>query len=544
MARIYFIIVLSFVLLLASCGQVGTITGGEKDVVSPRIIVENVQPPIGSINISPQEIIIPFDEYIELNKPAENIQVTPADVKLDYSIRGKSVVLKVKEGNWEPNTTYTIYLNRAVKDITEANDSIIGYVFSTGDFLDSLQTAVQVNDAYTGKPIEGVTVGLYSAPLINDTSKVEPRYYASTNKEGIAIFRNIKDATFYIYAFNDENRNNRLDATEKRAALRKPAVLDTLFEVGPIIRLMPPENDVLQIVSNEVRPTANWCLGFNRSLNEDESFEFLLPPPNLVIWNNQRDSLTAFYETTKNSGSFSGVLHVAEIKDTISKKYFFRDKAKLEIKSNLVNKQLSANDTLKLLSNEPFQVFDTTLILLSGIEKGDSVKRRLSYSLDSISPLERSLYFERGNQEKLFINIPSSAMRGQNYALTDSLNLDFTLQKEKETGTMIVEFDTLPAYGTLYITQKASQKTIKVLFDGIDKQSHRIDFLQAGEYNFHYLLDEDKNGKWSTGSIFKDIEAESVVWFSTVSTIRANWEVKTTLTIKKVKEDPNTLNSK
>jgi hypothetical protein len=543
MARIHFIIVLIVILLLTSCGQVGTITGGEKDTVSPRIIVENVQPPFGSTNVSPQEIMIPFNEFIALNKPAENIQVTPADVNLDYSIKKKTVVLKVKDGSWMPNTTYTIYLNHAVKDITESNDSIIAYVFSTGDFLDSLQTAVQVNDAYTSKPLEGVTVGLYTTPLINDTGKVEPRYYASTNKEGIAAFRNIKDASFYAYAFNDENRNNRLDATEKRAALGKAAVLDTLFEVGPVIRLMPPLRNRLQILSNEVRPTANWSLGFNRSLKENEWFEFLYPQPNYVIWNSQGDSLTAFYEYKNNSGEFSGVLHTAELNDTISKKFFFKEKAKLKIKTNLENKQLRYSDTLKVILNEPLQSVNTAMILLSGIEFGDSVKRPLIYSLDTISPIELGFYFERGKQEKLFLNIPPAAIKGINYALDDSLNLDFTLQKEKETGTMIVAFDTVPQYGILYVTNKTTNKVINVVFDGAEKKTHQIDYLAPGQYSFHYLLDEDKNGKWSTGSIFSDKEAEEIIWFAALSTIRANWEVKTTLSIEYVKKEEKAVTS-
>src|SRR5690554_197126 len=539
MARIYSIIVFASLLLMTSCGQVGTITGGEKDVTAPRIILDKVQPRIGSTNVAPQEIIIPFEEYIELNKPAENIQITPSDVKLDYAIKRKSLVLKVKEGEWMPNTTYTIYLNHAVKDITESNDSIIAYVFSTGDFLDSLQTAVQVNDAYTGKPVDGITEGLYNSPLLDDTSKVEPRYYASTNKEGIAIFKNIKDSDFFIYAFNDENRNNRLDASEKRAGLRSAAILDTAVTVGPVIRLMPSPSRTLQIVSNEVIPTASWCLGFNRSLNKDERFEFLTPLPNRVIWNKSGDSLTAFYESTKNSGVFTGELHTAETIDTISKKYFFKEKVKLEVKTNLVNKQLLANDTLKLILNEPFQLINNELIKMLSIQEGDSIKQDLAYVIDTISPLKMGLLFNRDNQQKIFLNIPPSAIAGQNYELQDSLNLDFTLQKEKETGTMIIEFDTVPEYGILYITNASSKQTIEVSFDGIDKVSHRIDFLQPGQYNFHYLYDEDKNGKWTTGSIFFEKAAEQIEWFTDVSTIRANWEVKTTLSIKEKKEDKN-----
>src|SRR5690554_6480283 len=539
MARNHYLIFGILALLLTACGQVGTITGGDKDVTAPRIIVEEVQPPMESTNVAPQKIIIPFDEFIEFNKPSENIRVTPADVQLDHEIKRKSVVMTVKSGEWKPNTTYTVYLNRAVKDITEANDSIIAYVFSTGDFLDSLKTAVQVNDAYSGKPVNGVTVGLYTSKLVDDTSKIEPRYYASTNKEGIARFQFIKDTTFYIYAFEDENLNNRLDASEKRAILRTPAPLDTVFDTGPIIRLMPPTSDELSIVSNEVLPTATWALGFNRTLKEEEEFVFLPPEPLQVIWNKERDSLSAFYGMTKASGSLVGILKTATQSDTITKRFFFKDKKELQLKitNNLSQNKLLANDTLKIKANEPFKSIDTSAITLEVIEVKDSVRKTVPYSITTTAPHKKELYFNKKNIEKAFLSIPPHAIEGQNYSLSDSLNWEFTFQKPKETGIMIVEFDTIPAYGVLVITQKANQYKKRVVFDGIEKSSHRIEFLQPGEYSFHYLYDKDKNGQWTTGSIFEEKEAETILWFKATSTIRANWEVKTTLPIKILKEE-------
>jgi len=538
MARFHYIVFGVFTLILFSCGQVGSITGGEKDTTAPRVLVEKVIPPIGSTNIYPQKITIPFDEFIEFNKPAENILVTPSDVKLDYAIKQKTVLLTVKSGTWSPNTTYTIYLNRAVKDITEANDSIIAYVFSTGDYLDSLKTAVQVNDAYSGKPVAGSTVGLYTGQLISDTSDVEPRYYASTNEEGVAYFQYIKDTTFFIYAFDDENLNNRLDETEKRAILNSPVLLDTVFETVPIIRLMVPEMNQVKVISNEVIPTATWVLSFNRPLKSEEDFTFLPIQPLHVLWNKERDSLNAFYGITSSSGSVSGVLNAVTKNDTIIKKFFFKNKDALQFKmtTNLSQKVLFANDTLKWKSNEPFVLFDTTLVTLNAVKEKDTLRTPLAFQIMDISPIEKYVIFDKKNIHKVFMTIPPDAVKGLNYSLNDSLKLDFTVQKEKETGVMIIEFDTIPAYGILVITNQSNDFERKVVFDGVEKLSHRLEFMQAGKYSFYYIYDQNKDGKWTTGSIFEGKEAEKIDWFTTKSTIRANWEVKTTLPIKVVKE--------
>ena len=536
MALYRYIIFLLGVVLLSACGQVGEVTGGEEDRTAPQVKIDKVIPPMSSINIAPQKITIPFEEFIELNKPAENIRVTPADVQLNYEIKKKSLVLTVKEGEWQKNTTYTIYLNRAVKDITESNDSIMSYVFSTGSFIDSLQTVVKVVDAYTGNVVDGVTVGLYTKPLIDDTSKISPRYITSTNKDGIATFKHIKSADFYAYAFDDENRNNRLDATEKRAYLNTAVTLydtDTVEIIGPVIRLMPPEETELKVSNNEFASAGIWGLRFNRPLNEDEDFVPLdfdeEKLKDYLVWNEDKDSVTVFYALTESSGTLSGLLKTAEKTDTINRKYFYRQKPNLAVNSNLVNRKLLYNDSLKFIVSEPIQSIDTSLIEFSAILKGDSIAIPQAFEYVPLSNREFALYFEKGKQEKLLLNIPPAAITGINLTMKDSLKYDFSLQLERETGTMIIEFDSIPPYGVLFITSKRTKEEIAVVFDGIEKLTHTLSYVQPDQYEFKFLIDEDKNGKWSTGSIFTNKEAETMIVFPDVTTIRANWSVKTTL---------------
>ena len=538
MARGHFIIGIAVLFLFASCGQVGTITGGSEDLSAPRLIEKEVQPPMGSVDIYPQKITLPFDEYIKFNQPAKNIRVTPADVKLEYAIKGKAVQLKVKNGKWQSNTTYTIYLNRAVQDITESNDSIIAYVFSTGAYLDSLQTTIQIVDAYKGKPLKDITVGLYTSPLIDDTSKIDPRYYASTNENGMATFKNIKDTSFYAYAFEDENRNNRLDKTEKRASLKNEVkFMDSSTVDVPVIRLMPPVDSLLKITSNEVLPTASWCLGFSRSFEEGEHFEFLSPLPQSVVWNKERDSLTAFYKTTEKSGKLSGAIHTTSSSDTLFKKYFIKDQPQLKITTNLIDKKLGAIDTLKIIANEPIKAIDTTQIQLLEIPADDTIQHTLNYILDSISPNEIAVHFKDNSPKKLYLNIAPNGIQGINYNTKDSVKIDFTLQRKKETGTMVIKFDSIPSQGILYVTNKNSGKQYQIGFNGVNDTISRLEYLSPGKYSFHYLIDKDKNGKWTTGSIFNNKSAEKVIWFTTTTTIRANWEVKAVLSIKKKRKE-------
>lgn len=516
-------------LLCAACGQVGSITGGEKDISAPRVLVQKVLPPIESTSIAPQEITIPFDEFIALNKPAKNIVVTPADVTLNYKIKGKSLVLTVKDGQWKPNTTYSIYLNHAVKDITEQNDSIMAYVFSTGVFLDSLQTAVKVVDAYTDKPLKDITVGLYEAPLINDTSSVSPYYFASTNQEGIAVFRHLKDTHFYAYAFKDKNLNNRLDATEQRAHLKQAVSLSDSSVINlPTLRLMPPMTNQIEVTTNEILQPGKWCLGFNQPIDSNQ-LSFLSPMPKMKRWNERRDSLTAYFKLPSLSGTITAILHRDSTNDTIKKRYFFKKTPQLALTSNLSNKILGVDDSLVITSNDLIQSYDTSKFQLTALAEDDTVWQQIPYSVQHVSPTDLAIYFNKSSQKEMHFSIAPKGILALNDTLKDSLNLDFSLQTIKDVGNLIIALDTVPASGILFVINNSSHNVHRILVKENGPKEFEIHHLDPGKYSYHFLYDTDDNGKWSTGSIFKDIPAEKVKWFSHISTVRANWDVKTTL---------------
>lgn len=526
---IYIILLL---LLCTACGQVGTITGGPEDVSSPRVMVDEVSPPMESTSIYPMKITLPFNEFIAFNQPAKNIIVTPADVKLNYKIEGKSVILSIKEGEWQPNTTYTVYLNRAVKDITEQNDSIIAYVFSTGTFLDSLQTAVKIEDAYNGKPIKDITVGLYQNQLIDDTSKVNPRYFSTTDKRGIATFRHLSKASYYVYAFRDENRNNRLDKSEDRATLSEPVKLtDSSMVDLPTLRLMPPEIQETRIVNSEIIPANNWGIGFNRKVDSSQ-LKFIDSTFIKAIWNTAKDSVTAYFHYLSNTGNYRAVLNIDTLTDTISKRYFFKDKPQLSLTTNLHNKVLFYSDTLKLTTNEILASIDTTSIQMKYIPKEDTIPYPLAYQLVYLSPLQIGFIFSKKDVKQVFLSIPPYTVNGKNFSLSDSLNIDFTLQESDDVGNLIISLDTIPESGILYVTNTRTKKSYQIPISKIGDSIHRLNHLQPGKYSYHFLYDKNKDGKWTTGSIFTHRSPEKIKWFGSSSTVRANWDVKAKLKFK------------
>lgn len=79
----------------------------------------------------------------------------------------------------------------SVADITEGNAiSSLGFAFSTGDYLDSLQWSGQVRDAETDLPLRGITVALYPQavwPSLLQGDSIKPERWTLTNDSGFCI---------------------------------------------------------------------------------------------------------------------------------------------------------------------------------------------------------------------------------------------------------------------------------------------------------------------------------------------------------------------
>lgn len=523
------IIALLILLLACSCGQVGVITGGPVDRTAPRPISEEIEPPMASKNVKPEKITIPFEEFISLNNPSQNIRVVPGDVTLTPKIRKKSLILEVSSGEWKDTTTYAVYLKRAVKDITEGNDSLMIYVFSTGNTIDSLVSAVHVVDAYTDQPVKDVTVGLYLAPLEDDTSKVLPRYIAQTDGEGKADFKYLKEGPFYTFAFKDENKDNYLNFNEKRGRLFEELYADTVIkEELPEIRLMPPPPpSKLKVRTNEVFPPSVWTLAFNQSVKKEISFNFLNHEPIGTQWNEKGDSVVVYYGNLPRSSTFKTALSHPLLEDTISKKFIFKDAFKYDFKTNLANGVLNYKDTFWLALNEAIKEVDTSKIRMRAKKEDDENYTDLpvDFRLSEVNKVE---FVHDLAYDSIEIVLHPEALNGFNVLQEDTLEIKYLVQDASKVGNLIIEMDTIPPYGILEVLD-TKERIIRSFVIAGDKEEVQIKGLQPGDYKFRFVLDENKDGEWTTGDVFKKIPAERVIRFREASTIRANWDVKTTL---------------
>jgi hypothetical protein len=95
------------------------------------------------------------------------------------------------------------------------------------------------------------------------------------------------------------------------------------------------------------------------------------------------------------------------------------------------------------------------------------------------------------------------------------------LKSEKDFGSLVVNFlgDEVPLIvellnGNTIIEQKQSSSMNPLYFH----------HLEPAEYSFRVIVDSNENGRWDVGEETENRQPERVLYFSTVTKVRGNWE--------------------
>jgi hypothetical protein len=512
-ARFYPIILIAFI--LSSCAQVGTISGGDKDEVAPQPKLLRVNPPNESTNFKAKEIEIPFDEFIALSNPTENIRIVPPHAKLNVSMKKKSLIISWEE-DLKPNTTYAIYINKAVKDITEGNDSIIQYVFSTGNELDSIKYAVKIIDAWTNLPVDKCIVGLF------DPVTKEIRNFSETSKNGEALLNYIKADNYELLAFIDENKDlivqdhERIGFKIDRIIEIQASIIDTvairMFTPIPKAKIrtkkyQSPNSIVIGAtvpMNNEIVYLNGAKLSSERYVKiKEDSLRIFLPVSEILI-----------NEVVIQSDE---LLDSASVRTSVSK-----TPPQVTVSSQSSKNSFAPSENISFVASSFITAIDTSMVRVLNT-KDSTYVHNYSYSMTHnilTIELDKSLYSQLEFQ---FLKNAISTDAGGN--LEQKINC--TLNEDRNYGSLNLD---LSYYSTKILLQVYfDNKPIKLIALEGSLESILINELEPGNYTFKVTLDENKNGKWDPGNLMDYLQPEKVDLYSTPTKVRANWEVEATL---------------
>jgi uncharacterized protein (DUF2141 family) len=537
MKRNNYFYALVFYALLLSCATQTTPMGGPKDVKAP--ILQSSTPNHNQKNFKGKTVELNFNETVVLKNEKEQIIITPSPGKdVEMKTKGPTVTITPKAG-WQDSTTYSINFREAVQDITEGNPVLdLKLAFSTGPIIDSLSIVGSVYNALSEKIPESITVGLYAEDTFNIFKHV-PRYFTKSNKKGEFQLDNLKQGTFYTYAFDDKNKNLKVDGqNESFAFLAAPIKLSTnVTNIKlPLVKL---DTRILKVTSSRsVADLATIKLSkavtqYNlRAINNEST------PPN-SFGTNQAEIYVYLPKALKDSLQFK-----LSAQDSLQKKIdtVFYVKTKPARRDPEKFNVIFTTPTLQVETGR-FQTTFKSTKLISTINL-DSIRIQIDsarFIMLETKDFIIDTVFNKGEILKILTPDKTSSPKeskaklllGKNYISSienDTIkasNLPITLLTNETTGTLLLEVK--PKTETKYIIQLLTTDN-RELQSSTNQKKITFKYLEPSTYKIRVIIDKNGNGMWDTGNIFKREEPEPIFFFQNTDKkyefpIRANWEV-------------------
>lgn len=203
-----------FAALLSGCAQIKPVSGGEKDLIPPKLL--SCSPPNFSVQFASDRFELFFDEFVQLSNVAQELIISPTPSKKPTLQLRDRMVRVMLEAPLDYNTTYTFNFGKSIVDLNESNPaSDLVYVCSTGDALDSLEIRGIVKDAWTNAPIDGIKIMLFDTTDTLPHLSAKPKYFTRTKSDGSFLIAYLKEHTYRLLALGDENDTFTLEENER-----------------------------------------------------------------------------------------------------------------------------------------------------------------------------------------------------------------------------------------------------------------------------------------------------------------------------------------
>lgn len=532
----YYKIVFLLVVFAASCATIETPEGGPRDTKGPKIKKSN--PENLSKNFKGKTFVLEFDEYIEIKDLNNELIVSPPLKNLPEGKRkGKTFIFSINDTLAE-NTTYNFNFGNAIRDLNEANalDSNL-FVFSTGDYIDSLEIKGKVIDAFTLKPEEGLNIMLYKNLDDSIPYKQIPHYITKSKKEGNFKLTNLAHGKYKIFVLKDQNSNYLYDQPGELIAFDDLDVsLDSNINLN--LRFFEEDKNNQFVKSFRARDFGKAEIVLNKKLS-NYNVEFLSPKINFFDDPQLKgDTINLWFYDFKENDSLLFVLS-----DTLG----FSDTLQLDLKGspikaedsereqrrkkNLTTLSASLNASsssgldiftdLQLKFGRPVQLKDGSKIIFS--KKSDTILVN-NFAFDKNQRVWQIKHdWQKDSTYKLLI-LPGAFSDFFAFE-NDTLKFEFKVKTEKDYGLVNLKVNTPDATlnYVLEITNERGNIFKTIAFKG--NLETVIEKIVPGKYNLRLLQDNNGNGKWDTGDYLKKQQPEKMLYYSKPLDIRQNWDL-------------------
>lgn len=566
--------------VIYSCANIGSPNGGPYDETPPKFVSSTPVP--NQINYTGKKIEILFDELIQIEKPSENVIITPPQMELPV-IRsaGKKAVIELKD-TLKPNTTYTIDFTNSISDNNEKNVfENFSFAFSTGDIIDTLEVSGVLLNAENLEPMPGITIGLHNN--LEDSAFVKLPFVRTsrTNDKGQFTIRNITPGTYHIFALNDVNRDYKFDqpgediafldsvivpsfelTTRQDTTWKDSLTIDTIRTVGYTrffpdnieLRLFKEKFERQYMVKPERPDEKYFTLRFNTKLDtvpvpvpinftpEDSTWYFVQQTEGGAAVNYWLADSTVWKQDTLQvqvSYPKSDSLNILRPQtDTVQLVLRRRPAEKKKKKKKdepdpivFLGMQVDAPssmdlfDTISVTFNEPVLDINKEMFFLD--QKIDTVWNTVDFDFfpDSTNSLNYFIRRPWKYGEEYRIEVDSAAIHSLYGKWNDFFTGEFKIKKEDEYGYLYLNINGVDttAFVELLSSGDAPVRKAKVKDGGVLFMD-----LKPDKYYARIVIDTNGNGVWDTGNYIEKRQPEEVYYSPKMYEIMQNWQVEET----------------
>lgn len=537
-------LLITVIFACTKCAQVAPLNGGVRDTTPPKLI--EAVPVNTALNFNSDVIILRFNEFVQLKDIVNQLIVSPK-LKTEPEIEadGKKIKIKIKKEELLPNTTYRFYFGKAIADMREANTlSNFDYVFSTGNFIDTLKIKGIVLEEFNSKPIADMVIGLYNADIKLQDSlcyTTIPDYVCRTNETGEFAFGNLPVKEFKIIAFTDKNKNYVYDGEIDKIAFRDNNLIlksDTSIKLKAfqeeankifIKKINSPYYGFSSIIFN--KRTKIEMSTLSKSIKQNVYF-----PLNSI----ERDTVEIFYKSLNDTFKLISNNLITKKIDTLSiipPKQNKSLKKLFEPKFNVVGNKLPLNNMLELTF---LSLMDTSKLNLSKFKitsKEDSTINLIPLKSEWISPYRLRLLTKLKQGINYKLKIDTAAFYSENKLYNDSIVLNFKTDSKIDFGKLTLKL--LLNKKQNYIVQLINDKEQVVRESYVElslasSNAKTIDFIDVlpATYQVKIIFDDNENKKWNTGNYLLNRQPEHVIIHSKLIKVVSDWEVEEEILIK------------
>lgn len=526
------LILITFLIIfsLTNCAKRGRPTGGEKDITPPISI--GASPAQETINFNAKKIKITFSEYIKLKDINKKLIISPP-LKYNPEIipvgtASKQISIKLID-TLKENTTYTFNFGNSVEDNNEGNPlESFKYVFSTGNYIDSLKISGNVTDAFNLETDRDILVMLYEIDSTFSDSiiyKEKPKYVTSTLDSTNFELTNLKEGNYLLLALKQPNNNYIFKPKQDKIGfIKTPITLptDSTFDFSIFKEILPfkmrrgTESTKGHIILGYEGDPKDLKIKLLDTVPENFNSEF--------VFDKEKDTLNYWFSSIEKDSLQFEVTNL-NFKDTLTVKLKSSKQDSLILKSS-ISSVLNIRDTFAVVSNIPLTKIDTTKISL--VDK-DTIAVPFITKLDKYKN-NLQIHFKKEYENNYQLNLLPEALHDVFGNTNDTLLYKAKTKKLEEYGAL-----------NLKVANVESQVIIELVtekFELVDRKiinsNTTVSFknLPPKKYLIRAVFDDNNNGVWDTGNYLLKTTPEKIIYFEKLIELRANWDLNEDFPLK------------